>query len=173
MTRSAAYWKKAWFRVVRIAALMLVGVCLSEWMPSQADEVAASTPMPPRERADSTEKGQLKNPYTDNAEAIAAGKKLFLSYSCNGCHGGTGGGGMGPPINNAVWVYGSDDDTIFRLVSYGTQELQQKGYSRKAREQVQAPMPAQGEILKTDDDLWKIIAFVRSVYKGDPARRNW
>ena len=139
--------------------------------PAQAG--AAGEPMKPAQPVESTPKGGLKNPYTDNAEAIAAGKKLYFSYSCNGCHGGTGGGGMCPPISNEVWVYGSDDDTLFRLITLGSDGLQKQGYSRKARENVVGPMPPFGELIKTDDDLWKIIAFLRTTYNGDPARRNW
>jgi hypothetical protein len=30
-------------------------------------------------------------------------------------------------------------------------------------------MPAMGPIIKNSDDLWKILAFVRSRYDGDPA----
>ena len=55
-----------------------------------------------------------------------------MLYACSGCHGGTGGGGMCPPLTNDVWVYGGDDDTLFRLVAYGSQTLQSKGYGRKA-----------------------------------------
>ena len=29
-----------------------------------------------------------------------------------------------------------------------------------------------GNVLK-DDDIWKILAFVRSLYKGDPSKINW
>lgn len=125
------------------------------------------------ERLKSAGKGELKNPYTDSPEAIAAGRKLYLSYSCNGCHGGGGGGGICPPLTNAVWVYGSEDDTLFRLVSLGSQDLQKEGYTRKGRESVQAPMPPYVDIIKSDDELWKIIAFIRSVYRDDPKYRNW
>jgi mono/diheme cytochrome c family protein len=125
--------------------------------------------MTPVERADATPQGKLKNPYADtDATVVAAGQQLYLNNGCNGCHGGTGGGGMCPPLTNDVWVYGGDDDTLFRLVAYGTQILQSKGYSRKAQESVVGPMPQMGQIVKTDDDLWKILAFVRSNYHGAP-----
>ncbi|HTQ10697.1 MAG TPA: c-type cytochrome, partial [Fimbriimonadaceae bacterium] len=101
------------------------------------------------------------------------GRKLFLSYSCNGCHGGNGGGGMCPPLSNETWVYGSDDDTLFRLVALGSDQLQAAGYYRIGMENVIGPMPPFGELVKSDDELWKIIAFVRSIYNGDPKRRNW
>lgn len=120
-----------------------------------------------------TAKGELKNPYTDNPQAIAEGRRLFLANSCNGCHGGTGGGGMGPPLSNAVWVFGPDDDTLYRLVVQGSDELLAEGYARIGRENVVGPMPPFGEIIENGDHLWKIIAFVRSIYNDDPAKKSW
>jgi mono/diheme cytochrome c family protein len=129
----------------------------------------AGNTMPPVQRADATPKGQLKNPYSDgDAAAVEAGQKLYMSYGCSGCHGGTGGGGMCPALTNDVWVYGGDDDTLFRLVAYGSEALQGKGYSRTGHENVVGAMPPMGQIIKTDDDLWHILAFVRSNYHGAP-----
>jgi mono/diheme cytochrome c family protein len=137
--------------------------------PAAAAPAGDGKTMTPVQRADSTPQGQLKNPYTDSDQAVvAAGQQLYLNYGCNGCHGGTGGGGMCPPLTNDVWVYGGDDDTLFRLVSYGSQILQSKGYTRKAQENVVGPMPQMGVVVKTDDDLWKILAFVRANYHGAP-----
>jgi mono/diheme cytochrome c family protein len=125
--------------------------------------------MTPPQLADATPKGQLKNPYQDTDSAIVtAGQQLYFNNGCNGCHGGNGGGGMCPPLTNDVWVYGGDDDTLFRLVSYGSQVLQSKGYTRTGMESVVGPMPAMGGVVKTADDLWRILAFVRSNYHGAP-----
>lgn len=131
--------------------------------------------MTPLERVAATPKGELKNPYVDaNDKVLELGRKKFLSASCNGCHGGTGGGGMCPPLSNEVWVYGSDDDTLYRLITLGSDEFtKQTGVSRKGRENVVGPMPGHGAIVKTDDDMWKIITFIRSVYRGDPSRKTW
>jgi mono/diheme cytochrome c family protein len=117
-------------------------------------------------------KGQLKNPYKDSqADIVAQGQQLFLSYGCSGCHGGGGGGGMCPPLTNDIWVYGGDDDTLYRLVTLGSDGLQKLGYVRKGHENVVGPMPTFGGIIKNADDLWKIMAFIRSKYspKSDPA----
>jgi mono/diheme cytochrome c family protein len=134
-----------------------------------AAPAAAGSTMTPAQRADSTPKGQLKNPHSDTDSAIVqAGQQLYMSYGCSGCHGGTGGGGMCPPLTNDIWVYGGDDDTLFRLVAYGSQDLRSKGYSRTGQENVVGDMPAMGQIVKTDDDLWKILAFVRANYHGAP-----
>jgi mono/diheme cytochrome c family protein len=163
---------------IAIGLVLPLVACLGIGYAQEAAAPAPATAKPaeivtPLERVQSTPKGELKNPYTDNAEAIKEGRGFFLSFSCNGCHGGTGGGGIGPPINNVVWVYGSDDDTLFRLITLGSDELQKQGYFRKGMENVVAPMPPVGQLVKSDEDLWKIIAFIRSVYTGDPSRRNW
>jgi mono/diheme cytochrome c family protein len=152
-------------------------------VPQQKAKPAADAPtepvmggsMTPLERVASTPKGELKNPYVDaNDKVLELGRKKYLSASCNGCHGGTGGGGMCPPLSNEVWVYGSDDDTLYRLITLGSDEFtKQTGVSRKGRENVVGPMPSHGAIVKTDDDMWKIITFIRSVYRGDPSRKNW
>jgi mono/diheme cytochrome c family protein len=114
-------------------------------------------------------KGKLVNPYKDTQATIAAeGSALFRSYSCSGCHGGGGGGGICPPLINGVWIYSGDDDTLFRLVALGSDGLQKKGYTRVGLESVVAPMPPFGTTIKNADDLWKILAFVRSKFDGDP-----
>lgn len=119
-----------------------------------------------------TPKGQLKNPYQDtDKDIVEQGRKLYMRTSCNGCHGGSGGGGMCPPLSNETWVYGGDDDTLFRLISEGTDALQKDGYSRKGRENVVGPMPAHGAIVKSGDDLWKIITFIRSNYRGGESKK--
>ena len=130
---------------------------------------------PPLDLVASTPKGQLKNPYNDNIAAIGEeGHHRYLSAGCNGCHGGGGGGGMCPPLTNDVWVYGAGDDTLFRLIALGSDGLQKDGYTRVRHEVVNGPMPAFGQIIKTSDDLWRIIAFIRAAnpnslkHAGDP-----
>jgi Cytochrome C oxidase, cbb3-type, subunit III len=119
---------------------------------------------PPLELVASTPKGELKNPYNADIAAIAEeGHHRYLSAGCNGCHGGGGGGGMCPPVTNDTWVYGADDDTLFRLIALGTDGLTKAGYARVKHEIVTGPMPPFGGIIKTSDDLWRIIAFIRSV----------
>ena len=99
------------------------------------------------------------NPYTGDPKAIKEGRGVYFLYSCNACHGGTGGGGMAgaSPLFDDQWNYGSDDETLFKLM---------KG---------QIPgqiMPAVGQNM-TDDEIWKVFAWIRSIYKGDPSLINW
>jgi mono/diheme cytochrome c family protein len=157
--------------IISLLGVGLAGSALAADDASKQPQAAApqSTPAPggeagsPSATAEKTGKGVLKSPYQDFAKVADEGHKKFMSAGCNGCHGGTGGGGMGPPLTNQVWVYGKDDDTLFRLVALGSDGLKKQGYSRKGSENVVGPMPPMGNVVKSDDDLWKIIAWIRSV----------
>jgi cytochrome c(L) len=98
------------------------------------------------------------NPYTGDPEAIKEGRTLYLRVGCSGCHGVGGGGGMGPALLDDEWTFGSDDATLFKLI---------KG------EIPQQTMPSVFGTELQDDDAWKILAYVRSLYRGDPSRINW
>ncbi len=126
--------------------------------------------MTPAEVVEKIPQGEIKSPFVPtDAKVAEEGHTVFMETSCNGCHGGTGGGGMGPPLSNQRWVYGNDVDTLFRLITLGTIELQAKGYTRKARENVRAPMPAQasGAIViesLTTERILKIINWIQSLH---------
>lgn len=161
---------------VRMITIAVAVTAAATFTYAVRDAIAADTTRPADAGAKITQvvantpKGKLQNPYKDSQAGIAEeGGKLFLSYGCSGCHGGGAGGGMCPPLTNDVWVYGGDDDTLFRLVTLGSDDLQKAGYSRKGRENVVGPMPPFGAIIQSQDDLWKLITFARSKYRGDPA----
>ena len=148
-----------------VAALCALGRVWAADAPAAVDYTKIS----PVDLVKQTPKGKLSNPYKDTqADIVAQGEQLFRSYSCSGCHGGNAGGGMCPPLTNDTWVYGGDDDTLFRLVALGSDVLQSKGYTRTGHENVVGPMPPMGAIVGTDDNLWRILAFVRSNYHGAP-----
>jgi mono/diheme cytochrome c family protein len=158
-----------------IGPLCLVAVLAG---PARAWAGDAAAPAPssgksPTDVVKDAPKGSLKNPYTGQDDKIAQGHELFMSYSCNGCHGGTGGGGMCPPINGDIWFYGIDDDTLFRLITLGTLDLQKAGYERLGGNAGSLQMPPFGALIKSDDELWKIIAWIRSIYTGDPKKKTW
>ncbi len=100
------------------------------------------------------------NPYTGDPKAIKEGRGVYFLYSCNACHGGTGGGGMAgaSPLFDDQWNFGSDDETLFKLI----------------RGEIPGQiMPAYTKEDMRDDQLWKVIAWIRSIYKGDPSLINW
>jgi cytochrome c oxidase cbb3-type subunit 3 len=61
---------------------------------------------------------RVRNPYEHNAWAISEGKRLYTWYNCVGCHS-NGGGGMGPPLMDDKWIYGSDPENIFATIVEG------------------------------------------------------
>jgi mono/diheme cytochrome c family protein len=158
--------------VVVTAAVFSSGGGLAADAPPAAAALGSSVAMTPAQRAQSSPKGTLKNPYSPNdPDIVAQGHELFQSYSCSGCHGGTGGGGMCPPVNGEVWFYGLEDDTLFRLITLGSVELQKQGFEHLGGPGLQ--MPPFGDLIKSDDELWKILTWIRSVYKGDPKKKFW
>jgi cytochrome c oxidase cbb3-type subunit III len=85
------------------------------------------------------------NPYDENAHAMSEGKQLFSNYNCSGCHA-NGGGGMGPPLIDDKWIYGSDPDQIFATIIQGRPN----------------GMPSfRGKI--PDNQVWQLAAYVRSL----------
>src|SRR5215211_356989 len=60
----------------------------------------------------------VQSPYDGNAYAASEGKRLFNQYNCSGCHF-QGGGGIGPPLMDAEWIYGSAPENIFSTIVEG------------------------------------------------------
>ncbi len=99
---------------------------------------------------------QKINPYTGKAEVIAEGEALYKKFNCYACHGMKGGGGMGPNLTDETWQTGDGSDlTLLAQIRDG------KG-----------TMPPFKSML-SDDQAWKIISFVRSLYKGRPESVKW
>ena len=64
---------------------------------------------------------------------------------------------MAASLIDDVWKFGSDDETLYKLV---------KGrIPQQTMPAVYADLP--------DDQVWKMLSFIRSVYGGDPAKINW
>jgi mono/diheme cytochrome c family protein len=121
---------------------------------------------PPTDLVKQVPKGQLHSPYPDYAKLAKDDPDLVKQFrlpGCNECHGGTGGGGICPAVTQGVWFWGNTDDVLFRLVTLGSVDLEKGGYTRLTYGTVHAPMPPMGAAIKTSDQLWKIIAFIRSI----------
>lgn len=88
---------------------------------------------------------ETQSPYQYNAYAISEGKQLYNSFNCVGCHS-NGGGGMGPPLMDDKWIYGSDPSSIFASIVEGRPN----------------GMPSwRGRI--PNYEVWRIVAYVRSL----------
>lgn len=87
----------------------------------------------------------LSNKYEESAYATSEGQKLYEQYHCSGCHF-HGGGGIGPPLMDDQWVYGSDPQNIRSVIIEGRPN----------------GMPSfRGKI--PDHQVWQIVAYVRSL----------
>jgi cytochrome c oxidase cbb3-type subunit 3 len=87
----------------------------------------------------------VKNEYEQNAVALNDGKRLYEWFNCVGCHA-HGGGGIGPPLMDDQWIYGSEPDQIFATIVEGRPN----------------GMPSfRGKI--PDYQVWQLAAYVRSL----------
>jgi mono/diheme cytochrome c family protein len=91
-------------------------------------------------------------------EDVVEGRQIYLTYGCVGCHGVSGGGGMGKPILDDEWIFGSDDATLFKLI---------RGEVPKQT------MPNSIGKALTDEQVRKVIIYVRHIYQGDKAKIAW
>lgn len=88
---------------------------------------------------------RLLSPYQENAYGIAEGKRLFIMYNCNGCHA-HGGGGIGPPLMDALWIYGSAPDQIYSTIAQGRPN----------------GMPAFGSKVPSQQ-IWQLVSYVQAL----------
>jgi len=152
-----------------LLALSLLSISGISWTSQAAEEKTecckAGDTTPPVELVKLVPPGGLHSPYPDYAKLAKEHElvKDFRLPGCNECHGGTGGGGFCPALTQGVWFWGNTDDVLFRLVTLGSAELEKSGFVRYQYGSVHAPMPPMGFTMKTSDELWKIIAFIRSI----------
>jgi mxaJ protein len=130
---------------------------------NQEPERKPSEPQPPSAPAQDTAPADANsavkklNPFTGKEDMIAKGKMLYNEVGCQGCHGGGGGGGMAASLIDESWKFGSDDETLFKLIKGQIPE--------QTMPTVYSDLP--------DEQVWQILSFIRSVYKGDPSKINW
>jgi cytochrome c oxidase cbb3-type subunit III len=89
---------------------------------------------------------ELRNPYEGQENVLTDGKRYYNWFNCTGCHGGAGGGGIGPPLADNDWIYGGQPANIFLSIVQG------RPYG----------MPSYGGQIP-DDQVWKIVAYVTSL----------
>jgi mono/diheme cytochrome c family protein len=92
---------------------------------------------------------QLRDPYAGNADAIATGAKLYISYNCVDCHGADGSGAMAPAFVDGRWHFGGTPSQVYESIAQGRPD----------------GMPAWGGLLD-QHSIWRLVAYVRSLEKG-------
>ena len=95
---------------------------------------------------------QVRNPLAANHSAAKAGEFEFR-INCAFCHGlGARGGGRGPDLTRAHLTHGDSDADLFRNINQGIPGT---------------AMPANGTngqgVGMTDEEIWQIIAYLRSI----------
>jgi cytochrome c(L) len=98
-----------------------------------------------------------RNPYTGDPAAIEEGRKLWRKTGCYSCHGGVAEGGVGPSLIDDEWIYVPTDKTLFKTISEGRKGTVMVSWSKEL----------------DPDQIWKVIAYIRSLYQGDPDKIVW
>ena len=96
------------------------------------------------------QESSVRNPHTTPAD-VTAGARIFRSH-CADCHGVTGQGGKGPDLTTGVFFHGSSDAALLRNISEGITGTAMPG------------------AFFSDDQLWQVVAFVRTLAVKGSAR---
>lgn len=97
-------------------------------------------------------KVEFKNPLEGDKDAVTRGMRHFIQFNCVGCHAPNGGGGMGPSLSDARYIYGSSPANIFLSIYQG----RPKG------------MPAWGETLP-EKTIWELVSYVKNLQEKTSA----
>lgn len=105
---------------------------------------------------------RFRKDYGRNAYVLAEGKRLFQAMNCVGCHN-FGGGGIGPPLMDATWIYGYEPDQIFDTIAHGRPNGMPAfgGVAREPGINVVGTLP--------DYQIWQLVAYVRSLSGWAPS----
>ncbi|PKM10919.1 MAG: cytochrome c(L), periplasmic [Gammaproteobacteria bacterium HGW-Gammaproteobacteria-3] len=98
-----------------------------------------------------------KNPYNGNEEIIKQGENLYMT-GCSGCHGHEAEGKLGPGLADDYWTYprAATDVGLFEVLFGGANGMMGPQY-----------------VNFNTDEMLKIMAFLRSIYNGDPKKADW
>jgi cytochrome c oxidase cbb3-type subunit 3 len=99
-------------------------------------------------------RAQDKNPFAGDSNAAKLGESQFRA-NCAFCHGlGARGGGRGPDLTRAQKRHGNADADLFRTINEGVPGT---------------AMPPNGATQQgvgmTEDEVWQVITYIRSVQK--------
>ena len=129
--------------VYALACILLLFGCEREDRPF-------SKVAPERPGAARTSDGQSKatgaRHVSRNAFSVSEGQRLFDWFNCSGCHGGRGGGHIGPALTDAEWRYGATIEEVHRSIADGRPN----------------GMPAFRGLI-TDDQIWQLSGYVMSL----------
>ena len=95
----------------------------------------------------------LRNPFESDPKAVAQGRTLYSAMNCIGCHAPEGGGGMGPPLSDDIWIYGSEPGQVYLSIVQGRPN----------------GMPSFSKALPPEA-IWQLVSYVRSLASDSPGQ---
>jgi cytochrome c oxidase cbb3-type subunit 3 len=134
-------------RTLALSAAIVLAGC---WREQRLFHGTAQSSAPPVQQSPltpglATPARHFDHPYLSNAYAVSQGKLLYGWYNCVGCHA-HGGGGMGPALMDARWIYGADPEEVYASIAEGRPN----------------GMPSwRGRI--PPDQIWQLVAYVLSM----------
>ena len=145
-----------------LAILFILVVAAAVWFtqvrPSAAEQVAVASPPMDAPAPAPTQADSAASAQTSNGDP-AAGQALFAS--CAACHGPTGEGipGLGKDLTSSEFVADKTDDELVNFIKVGrdpSDPLNTTGI---------AMPPKGGNPALSDEDLFNILAYLRSIRK--------
>jgi cytochrome c oxidase cbb3-type subunit 3 len=91
------------------------------------------------------------SPFATNAYGIAEGKRLYTAFNCAGCHATAGGGAIGPPLRDDMWIYGYAPPQIYASIVQGRPN----------------GMPSFGGRVP-EQQVWQLVAYIESLAAAVP-----
>ena len=158
---------------VIILGLLIAAYAIGYHHGEHSGEPRASASTPARTTTTATSSTPVASPtsprprpVTATPALIAAGKTLYTSDSCSGCHSLTGAAGAGPSfkglagttttLNNGHKVT-ADDDYLERSIADPDAQIV-KGYAAG----LMAPAIASFDLAQKPDDIRALVAFIKS-----------
>jgi cytochrome c oxidase cbb3-type subunit 3 len=146
-------WRSSMFA---IAAVLVAAGTAALWSPgagvAQSDNLPGlngpfrQVPVSPLSPGGPNTALEIKNPMAGDPGSAARGMQFFSDMNCIGCHAPNGGGGMGPALSNASWIYGSSPAQIYLTIVQGRPN----------------GMPAFGQLLP-DNVVWDLVTYIQGI----------
>lgn len=95
---------------------------------------------------------QNVNPVASDPGAAETGRWTFRIF-CAPCHGIRAEGGRGPDLTLGTYSAGDRDADLFRVISRGVPGTEMAGYAGRVK----------------DEEIWRLVAYIRSVAHNDNA----
>ena len=93
------------------------------------------------------------NPLAGDPRAVEEGRVAFRG-SCSLCHGIKGEGGRGPDLTIGAYTGANADRTLFDIISNGVAGTEMAGFASRFE----------------SDDIWRLVAYVRSIAGSSSTR---